>query len=137
VPGQTAEGIAALVEKTLRQRCPKGVRIEVERERGGDPYMVLPPHLADRIENTPKSRAFEACDKAVREVFGNPPHYLRDGASVPILADIRRILGMDALMLGVALPESRLHSPNENLDLRMIERATKVSERILASVAGV
>jgi acetylornithine deacetylase/succinyl-diaminopimelate desuccinylase-like protein len=136
VPGQTTDGIASLLEKTLRQRCPEGVRIEVEREHGGDPYMVLPPHLAGRMENSPKSRAFDECDKAIRDVFGVAPHYLRDGASVPILADIRRVLGMDALMLGVALPESRLHSPNENLDLRIVERASKVSERILEAVAG-
>jgi acetylornithine deacetylase/succinyl-diaminopimelate desuccinylase-like protein len=137
VPGQTAEGIAKLVEKTLRERCPKGVRIEVEREHGGDPYLVVPPHLSGKRTDTPKTRAFEACDAAIREVFGNPPHYLRDGASIPIMTDIRNILGMDALLLGVALPESRLHSPNENLDLRMIERASKVSERILAAVAKV
>lgn len=136
VPGQTSGGIASLVEKTLRLRCPDGVRIEVEREHGGDPYMVLPPHMDGRNENTPKSRAFDECDKAIKDVFGSAPHYLRDGASVPILADIRRILGMDALMLGVALPESRLHSPNENLDLRIVDRASKVSERILEAVAG-
>ena len=137
VPGQKAEAISSLVEKTLLERCPKGVKITVEREKGGDPYSVLPPHLSKTKEHTPRSVAFEACDRAVREVFGNPPHYLRDGASVPILTEIREILGMDSLMLGVSLPDCRMHSPNENLNMEVWNRASKVSERILAAVAGV
>ena len=136
VPGQISADILALVEKTLIERCPKGVAIEVERQHCGDPYIVIPPHISGKGIDTPQGRAFAAVDKASREVFGKAPHYLREGASVPILADIRRVLGMDALMLGVALPDSRLHGPNENLDLRMIERCTKVSERILEAVAG-
>jgi hypothetical protein len=55
---------------------------------------------------------------------------------VPVLSDMRRILGSDALMLGVSLPGCNMHSPNENQDLRMIARCTKVSEAILEAVAG-
>ena len=136
VPDQKSAEILALVEKTLYARCPKGVAMEIERQHGGDPYVVLPPHLSGTPASGPKARAFAAADRAVREVFGNPPHYLREGGSVPILSDMRRILGMEALMLGVALPDSRLHGPNENLDLRMLERCSKVSEAIWRAVAA-
>jgi acetylornithine deacetylase/succinyl-diaminopimelate desuccinylase-like protein len=136
VPAQESAKIMDLLEKTLRERCPKGVAMEIERQHGGDPYVVLPPHKSGKTENTPRSRAFAAADKAIREIFGNAPHYLREGGSVPVLSDMRRILGMDALMLGVALPGCNMHSPNENQDLRMIARCTKVSEAILEAVAG-
>jgi len=136
VPDQKADRILELVEKTLRERCPRGVTMEIERQHGGDPYVVLPPHKSGEAIGTPKAVAFKAADEAIREVFGSAPHYLREGGSVPVLSDIRRILGMDALMLAVALPDCNMHSPNENMDLLMIERCTKVSERILEAVAG-
>ena len=109
--------------------------MEIERQHGGDPYVVVPPHRAGGAADSPKGRAFAAADKAAREVFGTAPHYLREGGSVPILSDMRRILGMDALMLGVALPDCNMHSPNENMHLPTIRRCTKVSEAILAAVA--
>jgi acetylornithine deacetylase/succinyl-diaminopimelate desuccinylase-like protein len=135
VPAQDSAKIMDLLENTIRARCPKGVRMEIERQHGGDPYVVLPPHMSGKSDGSPKARAFAAADKSVREVFGKAPHYLREGASVPILADMRRILGMEALMLGVALPDCNMHSPNENQNLKMIARCTKVSEAILEAVA--
>ncbi|MBN1404110.1 MAG: M20/M25/M40 family metallo-hydrolase [Opitutales bacterium] len=135
VPNQDSFRILDLLEKTLRERCPKGVTMEIERHHGGDPYLVLPPHKSGEDADTAKGRAFKAADEAIREQFGSAPHYLREGGSVPILSDIRRILGLDALMLSVALQDCNMHSPNEKLDLIVFERCSKVSERILEAVA--
>jgi acetylornithine deacetylase/succinyl-diaminopimelate desuccinylase-like protein len=135
VPNQDSARILDLVERTLRERCPRGVTMEVERHHGGDPYVVLPPHLSGEPADTAKGRAFRAADLAIREQFGSAPHYLREGGSVPILSDIKRILGMDALMLSVALQDCNMHSPNEKLDLTVFERCSRVSERILEAVA--
>jgi len=91
--------------------------------------------------NTPKdqspvlARAFRAADTAVSEVFGRAPLYLREGGSVPIIADIKRILGLDSLMLGLFLPEDNLHAPNESFHLGVMEKGIRASERILASLA--
>lgn len=136
VPGQDAERILGLLEIALRERCPAGIEISFERQGTGDACIIVPPHLAGKEDDTPLARAFAAADRASQVVFGKSPHYIREGASIPILPAIKNILGMDALMLGVALPDCRMHSPNENLDLRMIERCTKVSEAILEAVAG-
>ncbi len=135
VPDQKPDLIMDLVEKTIRSRCPQGVTMEIVRQGGGDPYVVLPTHLSGEALDSPKARAFAAADREIRASFGNPPHYLREGGSVPILSDIRRILGMDALMLGVALPDSCMHSPNENLSLEVFRRCTRVSEAIWRAVA--
>jgi acetylornithine deacetylase/succinyl-diaminopimelate desuccinylase-like protein len=135
VPDQKGEAILDLVDKAIRERCPQGVTMEIIHHSAGDPYVVLPPHLSGEGLDSAKARAFAAADREVRASFGNPPHYLREGGSVPILSDIRRILGMDALMLGVALPDSCMHSPNENLSLEVFRRCTKVSEAIWKAVA--
>ena len=39
-------------------------------------------------------------------------------------------------MIGLFTPDSRLHAPNENLELRMAERALSAYERLLERLAG-
>jgi acetylornithine deacetylase/succinyl-diaminopimelate desuccinylase-like protein len=98
---------------------------------------VVPPHRS----NTPAGQgkrlagAFESVDTAVKEVFGRSPLYLREGGSVPIIADIKRVLGLDSVMFGLFLPEDNLHAPNEGFSLRVMERGMAASEKILSSIA--
>ena len=83
------------------------------------------------------ARAFRAADAAIAGVFGKPPLYLREGGSVPIIGEIKKILGLDSLMMGLFLPEDNLHAPNESFDLGILKNGIQASERILESVAGV
>ena len=40
---------------------------------------------------------------------------IREGGSIPIIQTFREILGADTLLLGLALPDCRIHAPDENL----------------------
>jgi acetylornithine deacetylase/succinyl-diaminopimelate desuccinylase-like protein len=80
--------------------------------------------------------AFRAIDAAVTEVFGRPPLYLREGGSVPIIADLKRVLGLDSVLLGLFLPEDNLHAPNESFNLRIMQKGIAVSEKMFATLAG-
>ncbi|HEU5080614.1 MAG TPA: dipeptidase [Opitutaceae bacterium] len=137
VPNQSPAKIREVVYKAVRERMPKDVTFEIVDQHEGTPYVVVPP---DR-SNTPKdqspilARAFRATDKAVTEVFGNPPLYLREGGSVPIIADIKRVLGLDSVLFGLFLPEDNLHAPNESFDLNVMEKGMRASEQILETVA--
>jgi len=137
VPNQDPEKIRALLYKTVRERMPKDVTFELVDQHQGLPYVVVPP---DR-SNTPKdqspvlARAFRAADHAIGEVFGRPPLYLREGGSVPIIADIKRVLGLDSVLFGLFLPEDNLHAPNESFDLNVMEKGIRASEKILEAVA--
>ena len=137
VANQEPKRIYDLVAFTLQQRCPKGVRIDIVPQHDGRPYMVVPPHKPGAPKDAPKAlaSAFRAADAAIRQHVGKPPHYLREGGSVPIIGDIQRVLGVDSLMIGLFTNESNLHAPNESFDLRIMERGMKVSEAILEAVA--
>lgn len=138
VPNQRPEKIKALVVDAIRSRAPKGVKIEFVDQHQGDPYIVVPPGRT----NTPPgqspvlARAFKATDTAVTQVWGRPPLYLREGGSVPIIADIKRVTGLDSVMLGLFLPEDNLHAPNEGFNLDVMRKGIETTERILESVAG-
>jgi len=138
VPNQKPDQIKKLVIDAIRARAPKGVKLEFVDQHKGDPYVVVPP---DR-SNTPKdqspvlAQAFRAADKAVRDVWGRPPLYLREGGSVPIIADIKRETGLDSVMFGLFLPEDNLHAPNESFNLDVMKKGIETTRRILAAVAA-
>ena len=54
---------------------------------------------------------------------------------MPIIGDIRRETGLDSVMIGLFTPDSRLHAPNENLELQMAERAMQAYEQLLERLA--
>ena len=137
VPNQTPANIKETVFNAIRARCPKGVSLAIKEQHGATPYVVIPP---DR-SNTPKdqspalAKCFRAVDKAATEVFGKPPIYLREGGSVGLLADLKEVLGLDAVMMGLFLPEDNLHAPNESFHLGVMKRGIDTSERVLAELA--
>lgn len=137
VPGQTPENVRDLVFDAVRARCPKGVSIKITPQHSATPYVVIPP---DR-SNTPKNQSpavakcFRALDRAGAEVWGKPPIYLREGGSVGLLADLKEVLGLDAVMMGLFLPEDNLHAPNESFHLGIMKRGIETSERVLSELA--
>lgn len=138
VPNQAPEQIKKLVMDAIRARTPPGIKLEFIDHHHADPYIVVPP---DR-SNTPKDqpavldRAFRAAEGAVSEVWGRPPLYLREGGSVPIIAAIKRVTGLDSVMLGLFLPEDNLHAPNESFNLDVMKKGIETVRRMLARLAN-
>jgi acetylornithine deacetylase/succinyl-diaminopimelate desuccinylase-like protein len=137
VANQNPKTIRDLVFATIRDRCPEEVSLEIIEYHDGLPYSVVPPGKSNTPadQNPHLAKAFTACDKAVDEVFGQPPLYLRGGGSIPIIGELNRVLGMDCIMLGFGTEDNNLHSPNESLDLAYFEKTVSVSKAILTAVA--
>lgn len=137
VPNQTPENVKELIFKTIRKRCPKGVTLKITEQHVATPYVVIPP---DR-SNTPKNQSpqlaacFRALDAATKEVWGKPALYLREGGSVGLIADIKTVLGLDAVMMGLFLPEDNLHAPNESFNLDVMKKGIATSARVLERLA--
>jgi acetylornithine deacetylase/succinyl-diaminopimelate desuccinylase-like protein len=138
VPNQTPEKIRPLLYAALRARMPADVTFRIIDQHDAIPYIVVPPGRSNTPANQPAllARAFRAVDTAVTAVFGRAPLYLREGGSIPIIADIKRVLGLDSVLLGLFLPEDNLHAPNESFNLNVMQKGTAVSERVLAALAG-
>jgi acetylornithine deacetylase/succinyl-diaminopimelate desuccinylase-like protein len=106
VPNQTSAKISKLVQQHLKKLCPPTVRMEIESGHGAEPYLVSPtsPHA-------------QAALRALKSAFGHEPVLMREGGSIPIVNDFKKILGAETLLLGLALPDDNAHSPNEKFDL--------------------
>jgi len=137
VPNQTPEALKQVVFDAIRARCPKGVTLTITEQHQATPYVAIPPDRSNTPANQSPvlARAFRALDTAVRDVWGRPPLYLREGGSVGLIADLKEVLGLDAVMPGLFLPEDNLHAPNESFHLGVMKKGIAMSERTLAELA--
>jgi acetylornithine deacetylase/succinyl-diaminopimelate desuccinylase-like protein len=106
VPNQTPEKIIGLIRAHLQKLCPPTVRIDIQSGHGADPYLV-----------SPTGPQAQAALRALKQAFGYDPILMREGGSIPIVNDFKKILDADTLLLGLALPDDNPHSPNEKFNL--------------------
>ena len=107
VPNQDHEKIAELFEKHIRAIAPSCVRVDVRHHHGGNGFLI-----------PISSPAYQAASRAMTEVYGIEPVPSRGGGSIPILADLQKILGIDPLLMGFGLERDTIHSPNESYLLK-------------------
>jgi acetylornithine deacetylase/succinyl-diaminopimelate desuccinylase-like protein len=106
VPDQSSKKIAKLFEKHLKSIAPATVSVKVNNLHGGEPAI------------TPiDSAGVKAAVYALEKGFGKKPLYQREGGSIPIVVDFKKILGIDSVLLGFGLPDENAHAPNEFLNL--------------------
>jgi acetylornithine deacetylase/succinyl-diaminopimelate desuccinylase-like protein len=72
---------------------------------------------------------------ALKTEWGKTAVTVGEGGSIPIVGDFKRVLGMDTIMVGFALDDDRVHSPNEKFDLTSFHKGMRSWARILAAMA--
>ena len=77
-----------------------------------------------------------AAGRAIEQAKGRPPVLVRDGATIPIIADFKQRLGLDTLLIGFGLNEDGIHSPNECFGLDRFALGCKTHALLLEQVAG-
>ena len=124
VPNQRPARIRKIVCNYLKKICPPTVRLEIEAGHGAEAYLV-----------SPKSPQAQAALRALRKAFNREPVLLREGGSIPIVNDFKKVLGADTLLLGLGLPEDNAHSPNEKFDLDCFENGQRMSALLLQELS--
>lgn len=124
VPNQDPEDIAEKVLAHFKKQSSHAVKVEVKEGHAGKPYATDPHSIYGK-----------AAQAALEKTFGKPPVLIREGGSIPIIQDMKEILGADSLMLGLALPDCQIHAPNENFYLENFEAGIKLHQTLLDELA--
>jgi len=106
VPDQDPQEVQEQLEEYLRIYAPKSVSWKVIPMAGG-------PACITNIHHP----AVKAASKALESVWRKKPVYKREGGSIPVVADMKKILGADSVLVGFSLPDDHIHGPNEKLHL--------------------
>ena len=125
VKGQDPAKIRDAFRAYVRARLPADCKAEF-LDHTAAPAVGLPwdqPQLA-------------ATRGALAEEWGRDALLIGCGASIPIVADLKRLLDMDTLLVGFGLDDDRVHSPNEKYDLTSFHKGMRSWARILAALAA-
>lgn len=121
VPDQNPKKIARLFTDHIKSLAPDTVKVKVTEHHGGHPAITELSFYGLR-----------AAGKAFQEVYDKEPLFTREGGSIPIVADFKKVLGAQSILMGFGLNSDAIHSPNEKFALKDFYRGIKTSARFFA-----
>ncbi len=124
VPGQDPAAIVASFRAFVDARLPSDARASVE---------VF--GTAPGIEIASDSRFVQAARDVLAEEYGRPAVLIGCGGSIPVVESMRRLLGIDSLLIGFGLDDDQVHSPDEKFDWRCFHKGLRSHARLLGKLA--
>lgn len=106
VPNQEPKEIAGLVEMHFRKLLPNNVTCHFEVLSTGKPWVASYTH--------PIVRAAAA---ALEEGFGRTAVFIREGGSIPFVAEMSEMFHIPCVLMGFGLPDENAHAPDEHISL--------------------
>ncbi len=122
---QNPEKIRDAFRAFVRARLPTDCKVEFGN-------FGLAPPLQLSFDNPALNKARDV----LGEEWGKKAVAVGAGGSIPIVADFKSVLGMDSLLVGFALDDDRVHSPNEKFDLTCYHKGIRSWARILSALAA-
>lgn len=106
VANQEPEEISEKIKAYFEANTPPTMKLHFTYLHGGHGVLV-----------DTQSPAMEAAAEALEGVYGRQPYFTRGGGSIPIVAEFKKLLGLDSVLLGFGLDSDAIHSPNEHFGL--------------------
>jgi acetylornithine deacetylase/succinyl-diaminopimelate desuccinylase-like protein len=126
VADQKPGRIYELIRDYIQQIAPPTVRVEVRQEKGsGDPALIE--------TDTP---AMQAAIAAYEKGWGKAPVFMREGGTLPIVADFQRELNAPVILMGFGLNTDGPHGPNEHFTISMFHKGIDTAIHFLEEAAG-
>jgi acetylornithine deacetylase/succinyl-diaminopimelate desuccinylase-like protein len=122
---QSPEKIRDAFRDFVRTRLPGDCKVEFGN------FSLAPP-----IQLSFDNPALTKARGVLAEEWGHKAVAVGAGGSIPIVADFKNVLGMDSLLVGFALDDDRVHSPNEKFDLKCFHKGIRSWVRILHALAS-
>ena len=133
----------ALAKLSIRTVPDQDVR-EIEQQFRQHVARVTPPSVTVRVRTLAASNpalvnrnhpALRAAAFAYQKGFGASPVFLRSGGSIPAASIFHKVLKIPTVLMGFALPDNRIHAPNEKFHLPNFYRGIETSIWYLAAAA--
>jgi acetylornithine deacetylase/succinyl-diaminopimelate desuccinylase-like protein len=106
VPDQSVPDVCDKLEAHLEAEVPNTMTYSMRRLHGGDPVLV-----------DPSIAPMQSAKHAMAEVRGTEPVFVRNGGTIPVVADFQQHLGLDSVLMGFGLDRDAIHSPDESFGL--------------------
>jgi acetylornithine deacetylase/succinyl-diaminopimelate desuccinylase-like protein len=120
-PGMAATEALALLRRHLETHAPWGAKVTVTDGSTGDPAIIS-------VDSPIAQTALEAYG----ESFGHPVRLLGQGGSIPLTNELHEHYpNATILVTAVADPDSRMHSPNESVNLNDMVSTVQAQAELL------
>jgi acetylornithine deacetylase/succinyl-diaminopimelate desuccinylase-like protein len=117
-----ARALAKLSFRLVQDQDPR----EVDRLFRNYIARITPPSVRSVVRTlssakpasiNPADPMMLAAAQAYRNGFGAPPVFLRSGGTIPVVSIFQETLNVPTVLMGFALPDDRIHAPNEKFHL--------------------
>lgn len=125
VPNQNPEAVLESFKRFVRQVAPQWIDVQVH---------VYPANSATKIDG--ESVYVKCAAQALTETFGNPPAFIREGGSIPIVSLFNDEQKIPCVLMGWGLPDDGAHSAVEKLSLANFYQGIEAVVRLMKAVGN-
>ncbi|MDQ6749077.1 MAG: M20/M25/M40 family metallo-hydrolase, partial [Candidatus Dormibacteraeota bacterium] len=124
VPDQDPHAVFEAFRRRVTELATPGVKVTVTALSIDEP-----------VSAPVDGRGVQAACRAFQRGFKVDPVFVRMGGSIPVMAAFQKELGVELIASGFGLPDDRLHSPNEKMDVAQFEGGIRTSAALLEELA--
>ncbi|WP_438721916.1 dipeptidase [Bartonella rochalimae] len=138
IPSQASAKVSfRLVHKQNPEKIRQAFRNYVRSLIPADCTVAFKEHGASPAVQLPYDSPFiQATQDALFQEWETPALLTAMGGSIPIVGDFQSIFNMETILVGFALADDRIHSPNEKYNLKSFHKGQRSWVRILAALAN-